>query len=38
MHDGAIAHTANYSINVLNDVAEDKLASPRFWHVTFICG
>jgi hypothetical protein len=33
MEDGATAHTANYSINVLNKVFEDKLRSHRLWPV-----
>jgi hypothetical protein len=32
MQDGATVHTANYSINFLIGVFEDRLVSPRFWH------
>jgi hypothetical protein len=31
MQDGATAHTATYSINVLNEVFEDRLISRRLW-------
>jgi hypothetical protein len=31
MHDGATAHTATYSINVLNEVFEDRLISRGLW-------
>jgi hypothetical protein len=31
MQAGATAHTANYSINVLNKVSEDRLISCRLW-------
>jgi hypothetical protein len=31
MQDGATAHTANYSIYVLNNVSEDRLISHRLW-------
>jgi hypothetical protein len=31
MQDGATAHTADYSINVLNEVFEDRLISRRLW-------
>jgi hypothetical protein len=31
MQDGAAAHTATYSIFVLNEVFEDKLISRRLW-------
>jgi hypothetical protein len=31
IQDGATAHTANYSINILNEVFEDRLISCRFW-------
>jgi inhibitor of nuclear factor kappa-B kinase subunit alpha len=31
MQDGATAHTATYSINVLNEVSEDRLISRRLW-------
>jgi hypothetical protein len=31
MQDGATAHTATYSINVLNDVFEDRLISRGLW-------
>jgi hypothetical protein len=31
IQDGAIAHTANYSINVLNEMFEDRLISRRLW-------
>jgi hypothetical protein len=31
MQDGATTHTATYSINVLNEVFEDRLMSPGLW-------
>jgi inhibitor of nuclear factor kappa-B kinase subunit alpha len=31
MQDGATAHTATYSINILNKVFEDRLISRRLW-------
>jgi hypothetical protein len=31
MQDGATAHTATYSINVLNEVFENRLISHRLW-------
>jgi hypothetical protein len=31
MQDSAIAHIANYSINVLNEVSEDRLISHKLW-------
>jgi hypothetical protein len=31
MQDGATAHTATYSINVLNEVFENRLISRRLW-------
>jgi hypothetical protein len=33
VQDGATAHKANYSINVLNEVFEDRLISCRLWPV-----
>lgn len=32
MQDGGTAHTASYSIHVLNEVFEDRLMSCRLWH------
>jgi hypothetical protein len=31
MQDGATAHTATYSINVLNEVFDNRLISHRLW-------
>jgi hypothetical protein len=31
MQDGITAHTANYFINVLNELSEDRLISCRVW-------
>jgi hypothetical protein len=28
---GATVHTANYSINILNDMFEDRLITRKFW-------